>query len=205
MLEHPKHSMVLLISLTSRIAIFAENISYMKYLFILMLGVLLASCGTKIPYTNQIRDEFGLDSEKQLRKVQFYTSSTLIMEKSKSSEHQGTNDGGVLVTSSSKQQNRIIIPTNTRCVFEEFGPNGELVLRFEVGAEKTLTFAVRPNQTAGKYYIVADWTSDKGGKLTYGNETLYISSFTGNTFLKVALKKLQKTKRKDRVVRGMKI
>lgn len=182
-----------------------QKFRIMKYTLLLIVGIILASCGTKVPYTNQIRDDFSLDSDKQLRKVQFFTSSTMILEKSKSSGNQGTTDDGALVTSSSKEQDRVIIPVNTKCIFEGYGPNGELMLRFETGVGKTISFAVRPNQTSGKYYLVADWTADKGGKVVYGNETYYANSASGNAYLMVILKKLQKTKRKDRVVKGMKV
>lgn len=177
----------------------------MKYTIFLILGIVLASCGTKVPYTNEIRDEFGLDTDKKLRGVQFYTSATIIMEKSKSSGNQGTADDGVLVSTSSSTQDRIIIPINTKCVFEGFGPNGELMLRFEPGTGKTILFATRANQTTGKYYLVADWAQNKGGKLTYGNEEYYANASSGNSYLQVVLKKLQKTRRKDRIVKGMKV
>lgn len=177
----------------------------MKYALFLILGIVLTSCGTKVPYTNDIRDEFGLDTDKKLRGVQFYTSATIIMEKSKSSGNQGTADDGVLVSTSNSTQDRIIIPINTKCVFEGFGPNGELMLRFEPGTGKTILFATRANQTTGKYYLVADWVQSKGGKLTYGNEEYFANSSSGNSYLQVVLKKLQKTKRKDRIVKGMKV
>ncbi len=177
----------------------------MRYLFILLLGVVLYSCGTKVPYTNAIRDEYNLETDKDLRKVQFYTSATIIFEKSKQTGSQGTTDGGSLVSSSSKEQERVIIPINTKCVFEGFGPNGEYILRFEPGLAKTITFSTRPNQANGKYYLVAEWEQNVGGKLTYGNEKYTTSSSSGNAYLMVVLKKLQKVKRKDRVVKGMKV
>lgn len=177
----------------------------MKYALLVFIGITLVSCGTKVPYTNEIRDEFSLDSDKQLKKVQFYTSATIILEKSNSTGNQGTSDDGALVESSSKVQDRVIIPINTKGIFEGFGPNGEYLIRFEAGVGKQMNFALRPNQTSGKYYIVADWTQEKGGKITYGNETYYASSSSGNAYLNVILKKLQKTKRKDRVVKGMKV
>lgn len=177
----------------------------MKTFIALSLLFLVASCGVKVPYTNDIRDEFGLDSEKEVKKVQFFTSGTVILEKSKSSGNQGTSESGALVTNSSKEENRVIIPINTKCVFEGFGPNGELIIRFETGVGKTLTFAARPGQQTSKYYLVADWSSQKGGELKYGNETYVTASSSGNTHLMVVLKKLQRTKRKDRIVKGMKV
>lgn len=177
----------------------------MKTIIAFSLLILFASCGVKVPYTNDIRDEFGLDSEKEVKKVQFYTSGTVILEKSKSSGNQGTSESGALVTNSSKEEDRIIIPINTKCIFEGFGPNGELIIRFETGVAKTLTFAARPGQQTSKYYLVADWSSQKGGELKYGNETYVTASSSGNAHLMVVLKKLQRTKRKDRIVKGMKV
>lgn len=177
----------------------------MKYTLIFVIGLFAVSCGMKVPYTNQVREDFSLDTNKQLKKVQFYTSATIILEKSKSSQNQETSGDGALVTSSNKNSNRIIIPAQTKCIFDDFGPNGETGIRFEMGAGKVLYFNVRPNQTSGKYYMTAEWTADKGGKITYGEETFYISSFTGNTYLLVKMRKLQKTKRKDRVVKGLKV
>lgn len=175
----------------------------MKYLFIAIVGLLLASCGTKVPYTNSIRDEFGLDDAKKVKNVQFYTSATITLERSKESGNQGTDDGGALVTNSNKEQERIIIPIGTQCVFEGYGDNGEMIVRFEVGVGKTISFTMRQGQTSGKYYLVADWANK--GALSYGNVEYNATSASGNAYLQVILKKLQKTKRKDRVVKGMKV
>lgn len=169
-------------------------------------GLVLMSCGTRVPYTNQIRDEFGLESEQAVKKVQFFTSATIILEKNKESGNQGTDDNGALVTSSNKEQDRVIIPVGTKCVFERYGANQELVLRFEVGAGRTITFAERPGTTSGKYYLVADWNNGRGGGVVqYGNDTYTATSSSGTAYLQVIRKRLQKTKRKDRVVKGMKV
>ena len=137
----------------------------MKTTLFIFAVILLASCGVKVPYTNEIRDEFALDNEKAVKKVQFYTSATVIFERSKSSGNQGTSESGVLVTNSSKEQDRIIIPINTKCIFDSYGEDGELIIRFETGVNKTLTFMMRPNVQNSKFYLVADWTNPKGGKI----------------------------------------
>lgn len=177
----------------------------MKLLSILLGLVVLASCGVKVPLTNDIREEFGLESDKELRKVQFFTSETIILEKSKSSDNQSTTEGGALVSSSQKTENRLIIPINTKCVFDGYGPNKELMIRFELGTGKTLLFTTRANQSNAKYYLVADFSSGKGGKLTYGNETYTTTSTGSSAYLMVVLKKLQKTRKKDTIVKGMKV
>jgi hypothetical protein len=174
--------------------------------FALLFGLLvLVSCGTQTALNQSIREEFNLNTEQDLRKVQFYTSNLIILEKSASTGNKETGDDGSLVKNSKKEENRVIIPVNTKGVFDGLGPNGELMIRFELGSGKTLLFNPKANNPEGKYYIVADWTDSKGGKITYGEETYYAVSTSSQVYLEVMLKKLQKTKRKDRYVKGMKV
>lgn len=176
----------------------------MKGIFFFALLLLVTSCGTKVPFTDALKEEFDLTPENMM-KVQFYTSSVIIMEKSQSSGNQTTGDDGTLVSNSSKTQDRIIIPANTKCVFEKIGEGDAIVVRFELGTGKVLKFDTRASQTSGKYYLVANWAEGKGGSLEYGNETYNVQSGGSSAYLLVVLKKLQRTKRKDRIVKGMKV
>jgi hypothetical protein len=177
----------------------------MKYLAILVVGLVLASCGKKVAYTNQLRDEFGLENEKAIKKVQFFTSQTIILTRSRESGNTGTADDGALVTSSNRVEDRITIPPQTKGIFEKFESTGEIVVRFEVGVGNTITFGLRQQSATGKYYLIAKWDTNKGGELTYGNQPYTVLSSAGNAYLMVKIKNLQKTKRKDRVVKGMKV
>lgn len=177
----------------------------MKYLLIIFVGVVLASCGKKVAYTNQLRDEFGLDNVNTIKKVQFFTSQTIILVRSKVSGSTGTASDGALVTNKNKEEDRITIQAQTPCIFEKIEATGEISIRFEVGVAKTLSFNLRQQSETGKYYLVAKWDMNKGGELSYGNEAYTVASSAGNTYLMVKIKNLQKTKRKDRVVKGMKV
>lgn len=177
----------------------------MKYLFLLVIGLTLVSCGTRIPYTNLVRDEFELDSEKNIKNVQFYVSSTITMKISKQTGNTGTTDAGALVTNSNKNEEEVVIYPGTSGVFESFGENGEINIRFEPGVGNVLPFIMRQNMTSGRYYLVAAWERDKGGKLTYGNKEYYASTSSGQAYLMVLKKNLNKTKKKRRVVKGMKV
>jgi hypothetical protein len=177
----------------------------MKYIFAAILGVfLMTACGTKVPYTDKLKEEYDL-TENNMKKVQFYTSTTIILQKSKTSGGQGTTADGTLVTTSNSQEDRVIIPVNTKCIFDKFGENQEVFIRFETGVGKTLKYALRQNQSNGKYYLVANWKAEKGGEVSYGNETYYATSESGNSYLMVVVKKLNRNKRKDRVVKGIKV
>ncbi len=174
-----------------------------RILAFIFIPLLISSCSQILPYTDQLRDQFDLTPENMM-KVQFYTSSNIILEKSHSSGNQTTGTAGELVINSSKTQDRIIIPTNTRGVFEKMGDNNEIVVRFEMGSGKVIRFATRVTQTSGKYYLVADWKNN-GGTLEYGNETYKVGTGGSSAFLQVRMKKMQKITRKDRIVKGMKV
>lgn len=175
----------------------------MKSFVFFALLLLVASCGTRVPFTDQLKEEFDLTPE-NLVKVQFYTSAPIIMEQSSSSGNQTTGNDGSLVVNSSKTQDRVIIPAGTKCIFEKMGEGNGLVVRFELGTGKTLTFNTRAAQQNGKYYLVMQPKENAAGSIVYGNETYTITQGT-STHLTVILKKLQKTKRKDRVVKGLKV
>lgn len=176
----------------------------MKYLVVCFLTLMLvAGCGTPIAYTDALKEQYDLSPE-NLVKVQFYTSSVIILEKSKVSGDQTTGDDGTLVSNTSKTQERIIIQTNTKCVYEKTTDANEIVVRFELGTGKTLKFAPRATQNNGKYYLVADW-KQTGGTLEYGNETYNVQTGGSSAFLQVKKKNFQRTKRKDRIVKGMKV
>lgn len=177
----------------------------MKFVYALALGLIITGCGMKVPYTDEVKKEYNLDEE-NMRKVQFYTSTTIILERKNSQENQGTSESGALVTNENSVENRIIIPVSTKCIFEKFEANGDIYIRFEPGQNKTIRFAIRKGQTNGRYYLLADsWDAKKGGELPYGNLTYYATSESGNAYLMVVIKKLKKTKRKDRIVKGMKV
>ena len=180
-----------------------------NFLLFLSLATVLISCGVKVPYTTQIRDEFSLDSDEKLRQVQFYTSHTIILNQEKRDDSQNTTQNGTLVASSSSERESIVIPAMTTCVFESFGPKGEMQLRFELGDGRIITFATKTEGSSIKrFYFDADWNSQGGPKVVYGDNTYKVDLMRGaprSAHLLVVKKRLQKTKRKERVVRGLKV
>ncbi|MFN5653150.1 MAG: hypothetical protein ACK465_05970, partial [Flavobacteriia bacterium] len=71
-----------------------------QFSLFILLALLAVSCGTKIPYTTAIRDEFSLDAEEKLRQVQFYTSHTIILNQVNKQSSELTTQNGALVSSS---------------------------------------------------------------------------------------------------------
>ncbi len=177
----------------------------MKYVFILII-TFCVSCGIKVPYTDDVKKEYNLNLPENIKKVQFYTSTRIDLEKSIQRGSKTKTEDGTLVNSKNEFQDEIIIPQNTKCVFDSYDANGNINIRFELGTGKTIKFGVRENQVTGRYYFIANnWDYDKGGEIQYGGETYYANQNSGNAFLLVVIKKLQKTKRKARIVKGLKV
>lgn len=178
----------------------------MKHLLVIMVGVFLVSaCAVKLPYTKALKEEYGL-TDQTMKGVQFFVSSEIVLERSSSKGSSGTTDDGTIVSTNSKIQDQIIILPRTKCVLEKTAENGVVLIRFEPGQGKYITFATRPNMDAGKYYFQAAWEQGKGGKITYGEDEVYYATATsGEAYLMVKVKKSQRTKRKNRVVKGMKV
>lgn len=178
----------------------------MRYIFFVGLGLLLVGCAAKIPFSKQLMEDFNL-TEKDLRKVQFYTSHTIILERqtAKSSNAKAV-DRGELVVSSSSLSERIVIPANRRCILEGIDDEtGDVKVRFEMGAGRFLTFTTRPNQNNNqRMYLKAVWR-DGRGELDYGGGVYFAVGTSSAVYLQVKLKQLQRNKRSDRVVKGMRV
>ncbi len=182
----------------------------MKFRFVAALAVLiLSSCGVKIPYTTQVRDEFALDNEEKLGKVQFFISHTIILNQETKSDNSNTTTNGTLVVNSSSESESVIIPAGTRCIFDSYGNRGEIKVRFENGENKVIPFLTKSESSVSKrYFFDVDWNGQGGPKLKYGEQLYKVDLVRGSArsaHLLVVRKKLQKTKRKERVVKGMKI
>ena len=179
----------------------------MKYAVIIALVSTLFSCAVQEPYTNKIRDEFSLDSEEKLSKVQFFLSSTIVLDEEIKNENSTTTSNGTLIYSSITKKESVIIQAGTPCVFDSYGTKDELLVRFETGEGKVLSFNTK-NESTSRYYFNVDWNQAGGPRIEYGGVTYKIDVMRGSprsAHIKVAKKKLEKVKRKDRFVRGMKV
>ena len=183
----------------------------MKNIFFLAItSISLMSCAVRVPYTNELRDEFSLDTDEKMSNVQFSTSHTIILDQEYISENQNTTENGMLISSSNSKKESLIIPSGTKCIFEGFGTKGEIKIRFEVGDEKYLTFSTKPdgNRNSKWYYFEADWLAKGGPKVQYGGNTFKIDMLRGfprQVHLQVLKRNLQKNKHKQRVVKGLKV
>ncbi|MDC1362146.1 hypothetical protein N8203_03480 [Crocinitomicaceae bacterium] len=177
----------------------------MNNIFILtVLGFFFCSCAQKIPFSNVIKKEYNLESEERIKSVQFYLSETVVLEKiTNSSTNNSIDQEGNLVSNSINEIEKIIIHSNTPCVFHGFGPNNEIQVRFESEyPDRYLEFESRNGERAS-YYIKIDKKS--GNIVRYGEFDYKWTQAPTSTFIKIRKQHNKKKKRNQRVVKGMKV
>jgi hypothetical protein len=114
-----------------------------------------------------------------------------------------------LVSSSNSQSESVIIPAGTRCIFENFGDAGQLLVRFETGDQRYIPFTTKTDgASVRRFYLDADWSASGGARISYGGNDYKVDLTRGApraAHLLIVKKKLERTKRKERVVRGLKV
>lgn len=177
--------------------------TFKSILGVIILSFVLGSCALKEPFTNRMIEDYSL-TETALKNIQFYTSEYIVLEASNSTGNQYVSDG-VIVDSKNSKNYRIIIQPQTKCVMEKRDTDGNIFIRFEQGKDKILKFAVRKNETSGRYYLVLDGIEGSKGKVSYENKTYYVNSSSGNAFLLVSIRKMNKSYGKNKYVKGIKV
>lgn len=165
---------------------------------VLGIALLFSSCAITSPFTSQVQQEYKL-SEKELKKVQFYTSDVIVLSKIKQKDNATVYDGKLLM-SEEKNSEQIIIKKNTPCILEQIVDDNKYLFSFENGEDRILLFG---NTNGGYFSLMAkEWTEGRAIIKYAGKE---YSTKNGNVFLKVKIRKLKSLEKKQRVVKGRKV
>ena len=177
----------------------------MKVLTGLFAVLLFAtSCSPRLSdYTTRLQNTNSW-SEDDLRQIQFYLSSPVVLKKQ---IKEGSSEiiNGKIKMENGRQIEEIVIPKGTPGIFL-FSPKSErYAVSFEGnGEDKFLMFG--PNPKAGNRFVLlaSDWERRRG-KVTYSGKTYYVDSSSAYAGLQVDLRRIRKTKVSSRVAKGRKI
>lgn len=176
-----------------------------KLIFILMAGVLttLNSCAPRIPFSQEVIVTEKLSAE-ELKKIQFYNSHDVVLQRGTEGEKGKEISEGTLKTTDEKSVERVIIRAGTPGIVERVMDGSRLAVRFEEGEEKYLVFGDPTKQ--GRYTLLAsEWDSNNRGKLQYGGKTYSTGAGAANVYLTFRMKNLYQFKKDQKVVKGMKL
>lgn len=161
----------------------------------------LTSCANLVPLTSQMIEK-NKWSEEDLKKIQYYTSGDITLQKI--SAQSGSNiEGGVIKEESSKAVTEVFIKENTKGIAVGAQDN-KLSLSFEKDDNHYLTFGPDANRNGYFVLLASEW-KDKIGKVTYAGEKYYTSPESSQVVLLVNMKKIRNLNIQQRVAGGREV
>ncbi|PPK85826.1 hypothetical protein CLV84_2733 [Neolewinella xylanilytica] len=175
-----------------------------RILTLLSLTVLaLSSCGPKLsPFTQRLYEEQGWE-EQDLRRIQFYLSEDVVLQRELRSGNSQIRNGTVRVING-RDVEQVVFRRNTPGVFI-FSPKTQRVaISFEDDNDNFLVFGPNPKNGDRYTLLASDWERDNG-TITYAGRDWKVSSADAFASLLIPLKRLREEDRRGRVVGGRKI
>lgn len=164
-------------------------------------AALLGGC-TTVPYTQEMRDKYGMTPE-NLRKVQFYNSDEIVLERHIQRKAGKPTPGNRLELTQTDVIKKVTIPPETPGVVVGV-TNDMLEISFEEG--RSLFFGSSParrKEVGGLYCLLArDWT-DRRGTVGYGGETYLTAPGNGAVHLVVNLDDVRRFRIVNKTLKGV--
>ena len=165
----------------------------------------LSSCAPKlIPFTQTIREDYKLD-EAALKTLQFYISHQIVLNKAEVSDSKQGNIDGVLTIESGRSVEQVVFEVGTKCLVKSSPSDNKLRVYFETDDPEGLMFGIANRTVNERYSLMSPAWEGSRGKIVYKGETYYTSKKSGDTYLQIRMRKLNKLEKSRRVVKGMKI
>ncbi len=171
-------------------------------ILLIALALGFSSCKNLVPYSNNLRDQFNLN-ESQIRKIQFYVSSDIILQREMSSANTKVESGKIKMVNGRRVQ-EIIIPVGTKGVLTDIPRENKMLVSFEIDDNHYLSFGVNPNANNHYTLLASNWNGSIG-TVTYAGEKYETNPESKFSQLMVDLRKIQNMETKQRVAKGRKV
>lgn len=175
----------------------------MKQVYILLaavIGLTVTACTPILrPLVHKDRVENDWSSN-ELKKVQFYLSHDVTINRKLKKESTEITSGKIKVVNGEKVE-EVIIPEGTPGILTYSPTDDRIGISFEEGEGRYLMFG--PNmEKGGKYYLMASQWKNGIGKVTYEGREWYTNPESGEAFLLVNLNKLNELVVSQRKAKG---
>lgn len=171
----------------------------MRLLSLTIIALLAVSCTPQLtPFTTSVQEQIGL-SDEQLKQVQFYNSSPIVIYRQVSNNATEVISGEIKMVNGRKIE-EVVINSGTPGVLLKQTEKGKFVISFEAGNNRHLYFGENPKR-GGVYSLMAkDW--QEGAKVEYDGKLYRIKPAGTRTILMVSMKNLRDYQVKSRKVSG---
>jgi hypothetical protein len=168
-----------------------------------LLTLLLSSCGPRLaPFTQRLYEEQGW-GEDELRRIQFYLSADVVLQRELRSDQTVIRNGSVKVIDG-RQVEQIVFPRNTPGVFTFSPKSGRIAITFERQEDNYLIFGPNPKNGDRYTLLASDW-SRSSGTVTYAGRQWRVSSADAFASLLIPLKRIREGDTRGRVVGGRRL
>ena len=173
-----------------------------KLVMVLMVLVGMISCKQQIPFTNEVRTQYGLDAEK-LPSLQYHLVGDIVLTKGSSVNNNQLGKGEILVNES-QNLDKVIFRTGTQGLFVREINENQIAISFEKSDDFYLVF--HSTSIKGLYKFTADsWDTSGRGKLNYGGEEYLSTRAAAEAYITVKVKKSSQFNSSQRIAKGRKL
>ncbi|MBB4078450.1 hypothetical protein GGR28_001063 [Lewinella aquimaris] len=175
----------------------------LRLLPLVFLCSFFTACGPRLsPFTQRLYEDQGWQDE-ELRRIQFYLSEDVVLQRELRNDRTRIRKGTVSVIDG-REVEQIVFKRNTPGVFV-FSPKTQRVaISFESDNDNFLVFGPNP-KNGNRYTLLAgDWTRNYG-TVTYAGREWRVSSADAFASLLIPLKRLREGDTQGRIVGGRRI
>ena len=166
------------------------------------LGLLTTSCGPQLSYFTQRLYDEGQFTDDELKRIQFYVSSDVVLRRELSGGKSEVVAGNIKIVDGRKVE-EIVIRKGTPGVLAYHPKEDRFGISFEEG-DRYLMFG--PNPKAGNRYVLlaSEWKR-RVGTVTYDDRKYYVDGGDAYASLMVDLRKIRQVSVNSRVAKGRRI
>ena len=157
---------------------------------IALASISLISCSPSYkPFTVDLQESYDW-TEDELKKIQFYLSQDIVLQRNLS-RGESVIEGGKIQVKEGRRIEEVKIPSGTPGVLMFMPKPNRLAISFERGKDKFLMFGPHPKWD-GKYVLLgSDWDK-RSGEVTYQGKKYHTSSRSAYASLMVDLERVSK-------------
>ncbi len=172
-------------------------------LLVLVTGSLsFAGCAPqRVAFTQGIRTQYNLGSE-DLKKLQYYVSSDITLQRDFRQEEREISTSHKLVTKEGGLVEEVQIRAGTPGIATEVGETS-LAVSFEPGSSLMFGSPPTDRDPERKYKLSAKQWTDYYGEIVYDGKTFYAVEGSGQAYLEVGVESLDAVEKKKKVLPGM--
>ena len=174
----------------------------MRSLIIAALALMtLGSCKNLVPYTDALKSKYNL-SDEQLKHLQFYVSSPIVIQRKVTAENNTQIDAGKIKIVNGEKVEEVVVPVGTKGVLVR-NDNGKFEISFEKDDTYYLRFGTNPNRYDSYVLLASDWQG-KVGNVTYAGNKYYTSQESADAVLLIDIRKISSYQKESRIAKGRK-